>query len=333
MSAVSTPLPYKPLVILCIARFGEPVAATVLLPFLYFLVRDHLLPPNASPGDIGKSVASIASAFALAQFASAMFWAPLSDKVGRRPVVLLGLLGSALFTLLFGISESFYWALSMRILAGLVNGNVGVVKSMVAELTDSTNEARGFSLLPLTWGLGCALGPIIGGTLSNPASRYPNSWLAQIPAFQRYPYLLPCAVASAITFSSFLLALLFLEETLDTSLKGLVRQRRASQARGELCAPPRPSRPSSCSSQNTLVEEDSDSSSSGSSSSSESQPLLSQHLSSITLRRVSLTLPSTPSHHAKEKSQNDAKMGKGHTRVDKTFRKGQSENREQPIEE
>jgi MFS family permease len=110
------------------------------------------------------------SLYFAAQDISALQWSRLSDKVGRKPVLLFGLLGTIVSSLLFGLSRSF-WALAFRsvwlfsqgiiysnwvitpsrCLNGMLNGNIAVMQSMLAELTDETNVARGCSLRSVTW--------------------------------------------------------------------------------------------------------------------------------------------------------------------------------------
>jgi MFS family permease len=78
----------------------------------------------------------IESSFAVAQLASALLWARLSDKVGRKPVLLFGLVGSAISSIWFGMSLSYASALAARTICGLLNGNVGVAKAVLASVTD-----------------------------------------------------------------------------------------------------------------------------------------------------------------------------------------------------
>jgi len=98
-------------------------------------------------------------------------------------------------------------------LNGLVGGNLGVIKSMIAELTDETNVARGFSLLPMARAFGFIIGPFIGGVLSRPQDRWPD--LFSHPFWAKYPYFLPCLVAAAYVLLSLILGAMYLEETLD----------------------------------------------------------------------------------------------------------------------
>lgn len=84
------------------------------------------------------------------------------DRIGRKPVILLGISGVALSTFLFGIARSFWFAVFARSLAGALSGNSAVVQSVVGEITDESNQAEAFPLMGLSWSLGCIIGPMIG---------------------------------------------------------------------------------------------------------------------------------------------------------------------------
>ena len=91
-------------------------------------------------------------------------WGRLSDSYGRKPIVLMGLLGTVSATLVFGFSTSFTQALLARTAAGLLNGNVGVIRTMVAEMVvERAHQARAFSVMPFVWSAGSILGPVLGG--------------------------------------------------------------------------------------------------------------------------------------------------------------------------
>jgi hypothetical protein len=110
----------------------------------------------------------------------------------------------------------------------MLNGNTGVMKSMMAELTDESNMARGFSLIPVTWAIGGTLGfdilllsfflwlifgpirPFIGGMLSRPQDRWPN--LFSHPFWGEYPYFLPCLATATFVLLLFSVAAIFLKE-------------------------------------------------------------------------------------------------------------------------
>src|SRR5271156_5144318 len=76
----------------------------------------------------------LVSAFAVAEACTAMTWGTISDHSGRKPVILIGLAGTALSSLVFGFATNFWAALGARVIGGLLNGNVAVMQTMVAEM-------------------------------------------------------------------------------------------------------------------------------------------------------------------------------------------------------
>lgn len=151
----------------------------------------------------------------------AIFWGSFSDKYGRRPIILMGLFGTALTNTLFGFSTTYRWALITRTLCGAVNANIGIIRSMVGEMTDHTNHARAFSMLPLTMGVGSVLGPMLGALLVKPVEHFPGffAWLnspAITSFFTQHPYSLPCIVGSGFCFAGAVFGYFFLEETLPS---------------------------------------------------------------------------------------------------------------------
>lgn len=95
--------------------------------------------------------------------------------------------------------------------AGVLNGNVGVIKASLGELSDHTNEARAFVFLPPSWTLGAALGPMIGGFLADPAEQYPK-YFGNNAFFLKYRYALPCFVGSIFPVIGIVIGLFFLQE-------------------------------------------------------------------------------------------------------------------------
>ena len=88
----------------------------------------------------------------------------LSDKYGRKPIVLCGVLGTIPATLAFGFSKSFLQALIARTVAGLLNGNVSAIRTMVADtVMETSHQAKAFSIMPFIGNAGSILGPILGG--------------------------------------------------------------------------------------------------------------------------------------------------------------------------
>ncbi|KAJ1888610.1 hypothetical protein LPJ81_006282, partial [Coemansia sp. IMI 209127] len=91
-----------------------------------------------------------------------MYWGILSDRIGRRPVLLFGLLGDLLTFVLFGLSKSFGWAVVVRCLNGFFTGSAVVIRPIAAEISDDTNRARVIATLSFVWHLGSMLGGAIG---------------------------------------------------------------------------------------------------------------------------------------------------------------------------
>ncbi|KAG0229932.1 hypothetical protein BGW41_002829 [Actinomortierella wolfii] len=89
----------------------------------------------------------------------------MSDKYGRRPILLLGLIGSTISCTLFGLSKSLAWAMATRSMCGLLNGNVGVAKSMLGEIASPSNQGQAFGLFGFAWGTGMIVG-MLGDPLS-----------------------------------------------------------------------------------------------------------------------------------------------------------------------
>ncbi|KAF8262594.1 major facilitator superfamily domain-containing protein [Lactarius quietus] len=213
LNPTRTPLPATQISILLTALFAEAITPQSISPYLNQLVREL---PNVG-GDarkVGYHTGIIMSLHYASEAASSFSWNRLSDHVGRKPVVLSCLLGTTLAILLFGLSHSFWVLVLSRCLHGAMRGHIGASKSMIAELTDETNIARGFSMPPVAWSIGYMIGPLIGGILSRPQDRWPHTF--SHPFWADYPYFLPCLVAATFTCLSFVITALYLKETLHS---------------------------------------------------------------------------------------------------------------------
>ncbi|KAH9005438.1 MFS general substrate transporter [Lactarius hatsudake] len=207
-----TPLPMVQISILLTAWLAESIISNSISPYLNQLVRE-LPDVGGDARKVGYYTGIIVSLRYAAEAVTSFQWNRLSDHVGRKPVLLACLVGTTLSILLFGLSRSFLALALSRCLHGAVMGHIGVVKSMIAELTDETNAARGFSMPPVAWSLGYVIGPLIGGILSRPQDRWPH--IFSHPFWAHYPYFLPCVVAAAFSFLSLVITRLYLEETLN----------------------------------------------------------------------------------------------------------------------
>ncbi|KAF9560717.1 member of major facilitator superfamily multidrug-resistance, DHA1 sub-family [Agrocybe pediades] len=206
-----TPLPWFQFSIVLFLQLAEPLTSQVIYPFAPQLMRDL----DITGGDesrVGYYVGLMQSIFFLTQAFTVLHWSRISDSIGRKPVILTGLLGLSCSMYCFGLSRTFWGLVLSRSLNGALNGNIGVIKSMMAEMTDSTNISQAYAYMPIAWSTGGTLGPIIGGSLSRPAEQFPHLF-GKSEFLKKYPYFLPCAVPATFSLVAWVVTFLFLKET------------------------------------------------------------------------------------------------------------------------
>ncbi|KAF8640289.1 hypothetical protein AX16_010184 [Volvariella volvacea WC 439] len=207
-----TPLPIFQLFIIYTIMFAEPVTAMVIYPFVNQLIQETGI-THGDERKTGYFGGILESTFFVTEAITVVYWGMASDIIGRRPILVLGPLGLTVAMFGFGLSKKFLPLLCFRALQGVFNGNIGVSKSVLAELTDETNMAEAFAIMPLVWSVGIAAGPIVGGLLARPADRWPHT-LGRFRLMKDYPYLLACGTAGVMSFLSYLLTLVGFKETL-----------------------------------------------------------------------------------------------------------------------
>ncbi|KIO26752.1 hypothetical protein M407DRAFT_234198 [Tulasnella calospora MUT 4182] len=212
-----TPLPRAQLAIILFLRVVEPIAYTQLFPYINAMVEELGI---AEPKHVGFYSGMIDSLFALTQLCTVVHWGGLSDRIGRKPVIIIGLSGVTIATVCFGLSSTLWQLLLSRALIGALCGNVAVINSAISDITDETNQSQGlsFPLLSVIWYIGAIIGPFLGGMLSHPAERYPRLFGA-VPLLRERPFFLPCLTSGLITFTAILVAIFFMKETLPRLVK------------------------------------------------------------------------------------------------------------------
>ncbi len=142
------------------------VFATVFLDLLGFGL---IIPIQAfytqSFGARPAVITLVGASYSLMQFLFMPFWGRLSDRIGRRPVVLSSVAISALGYFLFASADSLWMLFAARMLAGFGNANIGAAQAVIADTTTPENRAKGMGLIGVAFGLGFVIGPAIGGTL------------------------------------------------------------------------------------------------------------------------------------------------------------------------
>ncbi|KAI1122134.1 major facilitator superfamily domain-containing protein [Nemania abortiva] len=202
--------PTLQLFLLAIVRLAEPIALTSIFPYAWSLVR-HFQVGNEQ--DASFYAGLLISAFSLTEALMGMYWGGLSDRVGRKPVLILGCLGTMFSMVVVGFATNIWIALLGRACGGLLNGNIGVIQTMVGELvTKPEHEPRAFAVMPFVWSMGTIIGPAVGGIFADPHQTWPEIF-TQDSWFAAFPYLLPNVICAALLFVSIILGWLLLEET------------------------------------------------------------------------------------------------------------------------
>lgn len=171
----------------------------IILPLLPFYAESF----GASPTQIGLLVAS----YAAAQLVGAPVLGRISDRVGRKPVLLISLVGTFVGFLMLGFANSLAMLFASRIVDGFTGGNISVAQAYITDITDDSNRAKGLGLIGAAFGLGFIIGPALGGTLSV------------------YGYALPAFVAAGLSLVSILSVLIFLPESLSQEARDALADR------------------------------------------------------------------------------------------------------------
>ena len=142
------------LLVLMITAFVDMVGFAMVLPLIPFYA--------ASMGATGFIVGLLISAFSVAQLVSAPSWGKVSDRFGRRPAVIAGLLISALAYVVFGLAETLWILLLSRVVQGVGGGTVGVLQAYVADASKPEDRAKGLGWLSAATSAGAVVGPAFG---------------------------------------------------------------------------------------------------------------------------------------------------------------------------
>lgn len=128
-------------------------------------------------------------------------------------MLLMGCVGTIASLLIVGFSPNYWSALLGRLLGGALNGNIGVIQTMVGELVvNPKHEPKAYAIMPFIWSVGTILGPCIGGYFATPTVNFPGTFLDN-PFFARFPYALPNLVCVGLMSGSIIAGYLCLAET------------------------------------------------------------------------------------------------------------------------
>jgi MFS family permease len=179
--------------------FLDLVGFGLVVPYLPGVARAH--------GASDLTATLLGAVYSLMQLLFVPFWGHLSDRVGRRPLLLWSIAASAVGMLLLGSATSLWMLFIARIWSGIATSNIAVAQAYIADVTTADDRSRGMGLIGAGIGLGFIFGPVIGGVLE---AYSPLTRVGALPAF----------AAAGLSLTNLILALTFLPESLPKDDRG-----------------------------------------------------------------------------------------------------------------
>lgn len=176
----------KSLLIIFLVVFIDLLGFGMVIPILPYYAKSY----GASATTLGW----LMMCYSGMQFLFSPFWGSLSDRIGRRPIILISILGIAVSMLVLGSAQSLMWLFIGRIFAGFFGANISAASAYIADVTTPENRAKGMGMIGAAFGLGFLFGPALGGILS------------------QWGYGLVAYVAAGLAFFNFVFALTSLRE-------------------------------------------------------------------------------------------------------------------------
>ncbi|KIJ40985.1 hypothetical protein M422DRAFT_780621 [Sphaerobolus stellatus SS14] len=203
-----TPLPWRSLAIVQLLTAGEPLVLDIIFPFISQMILEVGIVKH--PDEVGFYAGIVMAMCPATSFLAVMPASRLSDLMGRKPVLLIGLSGMAASTIWFGMSKTFPSMLISRALAGILGGVFACTRIIVAELTDKSNQARALQWHLLAHKFGQIIGLPLGGLLAHPERHFS---MFRNEFWNNYPFALPCFVTGGFVIFSVILGYIYLPET------------------------------------------------------------------------------------------------------------------------
>lgn len=190
--------------ILFLIVFLDLVGFGLVIPLLPFYVQ--------RVGEGPEIITAVLGLYSLAQFVAAPVWGRLSDKYGRKPILVATSFGYAGSFLLLAAADTLPLLIASRVFGGLMAGNLAAAQAYVSDVTTAENRAKGMGLIGAAFGLGFVFGPAIGGILGGDDPATAN-------------YAAPALAAAALTIVAAIGAMFFLKESLPPEQRGITRPR------------------------------------------------------------------------------------------------------------
>ena len=176
----------------------------IVIPLLPFYAERFQATPDV--------VALLMATYSFTQFLSTPIWGQASDRLGRRPILLLSLAGAVASYVWLAYAESLWVLFAARALGGVMAGNISAAFAYMADITTSKDRAKGMGLVGAAFGLGFVIGPAVGGILAGPDPLTAD-------------YRTPALAAAGLSMTALVLALIILKESLSPEARArLARQ-------------------------------------------------------------------------------------------------------------
>ncbi|KAI1818634.1 major facilitator superfamily domain-containing protein [Poronia punctata] len=206
------------LAILFLSRLVDFLQVASLQAYVFYQLKSF--DKTLSDSEISSQAGLLQGAFTGAQVLTAVLWGKAADAswCGRKNVLVIGLFGTAISCIGYGFATSFWTAAFWRVVGGGVNGTVGIIRTMIAEITvERKYQSRAFLILPISFSVASSLGPLMGGVLADPTMTLPGffgegaiwgyDWIF------KYPYALPSLINTVTLALTGLVVFFGLEET------------------------------------------------------------------------------------------------------------------------
>ena len=210
--------------VLFLSRFADFFQMACLQAVMFHQLRSF--DPQAKDSTISYQAGVLTGSFTSAQIVTGLLLGRIADypSVGRKKILLLGFLGTAISCIGVAFSRSFGAAVAWRCVAGALNGTVGSARTMLAESVPKPWHSRAFLVLPLAFNVANIFGPIFGGALADPVQLYPK-WFGKDSTFggssgvawmQAFPYAAPSLLSSFVCVCEAMIIYLVAFETLES---------------------------------------------------------------------------------------------------------------------
>jgi MFS transporter, DHA1 family, tetracycline resistance protein len=184
----------RPLLVIFLTIFVNLVGFGIIIPLLPFYAETF--------GASGLTIGLLFAVFSACQLVAAPALGDLSDRYGRRPVLIFSLLGTVVSFVMMAMAHSIWMLFAARIIDGLSGGNISTARAYVADVTEPKDRARAYGLIGAAFGMGFIMGPALSGLLS------------------RYSYTAPVWAAAVVTLAATVMAWLWLPETVHKAAAG-----------------------------------------------------------------------------------------------------------------